>query len=127
MDESAFTIYFIDVGQADSALVLCDAQSMLIDGGNVADSDLVYTFLKKHGVNHLNYIIGTHAHEDHIGGLAGALNFATVDKAYCPVTNYNSKAFENFKKYLEKQNVSITIPCVGDVISFLDSRKVMTW
>jgi competence protein ComEC len=117
IEESAFTAYFIDVGQADSALILCGAQSMLIDGGNVADSDLVYTFLKKHGVEHLNYIIATHAHEDHIGGLAGALNFATVDKAYCPVTNYNSKAFENFIKYLEKQNANITIPHVGDVIS----------
>jgi competence protein ComEC len=43
--QSGLTVYFIDVGQADSALVLCDQKSMLIDGGNVADSDLVYTFL----------------------------------------------------------------------------------
>jgi competence protein ComEC len=55
---------------------------MLIDDGNVADSDLIYAFLKNCGVSHLDYIVGTHAHEDHIGGLADALNYATVDTAY---------------------------------------------
>ena len=118
-----FTIYFIDVGQADSALVLCDQKTMLIDGGNVSDSDLIYTFLRKHGVKHLNYVIGTHAHEDHIGGLAGALNYATVDVAYSPVTSYNSRAFSNFVRYLEKHNVKITVPTIGDTF-YLGSAKV---
>ena len=45
--EAGLTVYFIDVGQADSALVICDGSTMLIDGGNAADSDLIYTFLKK--------------------------------------------------------------------------------
>ena len=45
---------------------------MLIDGGNAADSNLMYTYLKKQGITHLDYVIGTHAHEDHIGGIAGA-------------------------------------------------------
>jgi competence protein ComEC len=115
--QAGLVIHFIDVGQADSALVMCDQKTMLIDGGNVADSDLIYTFLKKHNIKHLNYIIGTHAHEDHIGGLAGALNYATVDKAYCPVTDYNSKAFANFVKYLDRQNVSIKIPAVGETFT----------
>ena len=111
---AGFTVYFIDVGQADSALVLCDGKTMLIDGGNASNSDLIYTFLKDHGVSHLDYIVATHAHEDHVGGLAGALNYATADVALCPVTEYNSKAFENFVKYLEKQGLSITVPNHGD-------------
>jgi competence protein ComEC len=115
--QAGLTIHFIDVGQADSALVLCDQETMLIDGGNVADSDLIYTFLKKHDIKHLNYIVGTHAHEDHIGGLAGALNYATVDKAYCPVAEYDSKAFDNFVKYLARRNAVITIPAVGDTFT----------
>lgn len=107
-------VHFLDVGQADAALVLCDNATMLIDGGNKGDSSLIYAYLKKHNVTHLDYIIATHAHEDHVGGLAGALNFATVGIAYCPVTEYDTKAFANFKKYLEKQNVEITIPSAGD-------------
>ncbi|MHC1695658.1 MAG: MBL fold metallo-hydrolase [Eubacteriales bacterium] len=110
---SSFRVYFLDVGQADSILILCDGQSMLIDGGNVEDSSLVYSFLKKQEIKHLNYIVGTHAHEDHIGGLAGALNYATVDTAYCPVTEYDTKAFKDFKTYLNKQGVQIKVPKAG--------------
>ena len=112
--ENGFIIYYIDVGQADSALVVCDGKAMLIDGGNAADSDLIYTFLRDHGVTHLDYIVASHADEDHVGGLAGALNYATAGTAYCPVTEHHTRAFNSFVKYLEAQGVSITVPNHGD-------------
>ena len=110
-------VYFIDVGQADASLVLCDGQSMLIDGGNAADSSKMYSVMKKHGISQLDYVIGTHAHEDHIGGLAGALNYSSVKFAYCPVTSYDSKASQNFRKAVEKYGASITVPKDGDTFS----------
>lgn len=110
---SSFQVHFIDVGQADAALVLCDGKAMLIDGGNAPDSDLIYTYLKKHAITHLDYIISTHAHEDHVGGLSGALQYATVGTAYSPVTTYDSKAFENFKTALANRGTEITVPSVG--------------
>jgi len=112
--DSSFEVHFIDVGQADSSLILCDGEAMLIDGGNADDSSLIYSYLKKLSLNHLEYVVCTHAHEDHVGGLAGALNYASVDTALCPVTNYDSSAFNNFVSYLDKQSVSITIPTAGD-------------
>lgn len=111
---STFAVHFIDVGQADAALVLCDGNAMLIDGGNAADSNLIYSYLKKLSLTHLDYIVCSHAHEDHVGGLSGALNYATVGTALAPVTNYDSKAFGNFVSYLAKQSVSITVPSAGD-------------
>ena len=113
-EDSTFEVHFIDVGQADAALVLCDGKAMLIDGGNAEDSNLLYTYLKNNNISHLDYVVGTHAHEDHIGGLAGALNYASVDTAYCPATTYDTKAFENFVKALDKHGVSISVPSTGD-------------
>lgn len=114
---SGFAVHFIDVGQADAALVVCDGQAMLIDGGNADDSNLIYTYMKKQGIGHLDYMIATHAHEDHVGGLSGALNYATVEQVFCPVTSYSSKAFQNFKSNVEKQGKSLTVPTRGQSFS----------
>ena len=112
--EKGFVVYFIDVGQADAALIICDGAAMLIDGGNVADSDLVYTFLKDRGISHLEYIVASHGHEDHAGGLAGALNAATAGIALSPVAEYDTTAFSNFIRYLDEQDIRITVPRHGD-------------
>ena len=76
---SSFSVHFIDVGQADAALVECDGHYMLIDGGNRGDSDVIYTVLKKAGAEKLDIVVGTHAHEDHIGGLPGAFSYAEAE------------------------------------------------
>ena len=116
-ENSTFEVHYIDVGQGDCSLILCDGKTMLIDGGEASESSKVYAYLKKLGVDHLDYIVATHAHSDHIGGLSGALNYASVDTALCPVTSYDSKTFNSFTKYLSQQGVSITVPEPGDAFS----------
>ena len=64
------SVHFIDVGQADCALLLCGGESMLIDGGNAADSSLLFSYLKKLNVTSIDYMVCSHAHEDHVGGLS---------------------------------------------------------
>ena len=111
--ETNFEVHFIDVGQADAMLVLCDGKAMLIDGGNAADSNLMYTYLKKYNITHLDYVIATHVHEDHVGGIAGALRFASVGTVYCPARTYTTKAFKNFLQSLDRSDASITVPAAG--------------
>ena len=108
---------FIDVGQADSALIRCGGQAMLIDGGNAADSSLLVSYLKSQGVEHLDYMVCTHAHEDHVGGLSGPLNTSTVGRVFCPVTEYDSKAFSSFVKYTGAQGLEVTVPAPGDTFA----------
>lgn len=114
---SKFEIYYLDVGQGDAAVILCDGHAMMIDGGPSGKSDFIYSFLKSHGITHLDYIIASHPDADHVGGLSGALNYASADRAFCTVTAYDTKTFNNFVKYLGEQNLSITVPFTGDEYS----------
>lgn len=109
-----FQIHFIDVGQADSALILCDGKSMLIDGGNREDSNLIHSYLTKRGITYLDYVVCTHAHEDHVGGLAGALTAADAGVVMSPVTQYNTSAFNNFLNRVQARNLTLTVPKAGD-------------
>ena len=104
-ENSSFEVRYIDVGQADAALILCDGQSMLIDGGNAADSSLIVAYLRKLNIDYLNYIVCSHAHEDHVGGISGALSAFAVGTVYAPETAVKSDAYSNFVKKVDEQKL----------------------
>lgn len=116
------TVWFLDVGQADAAVLQCGGQTMMIDGGNAADSDYIYAWLQNNGITTIDTMVCTHAHEDHVGGLSGALAYANVEAAYAPVTQAETKVFQSFVHQLETQAVSLSIPSPGDTICLGDAK-----
>lgn len=107
---SELTVHFIDVGQADAAILQCDDDTMIIDGGNVADSSLIVAYLKKLNIDNIDYMICTHAHEDHVGGLSAPLSVMPVGAVYAPATESDSKAYQTFKQKVADTNTEIMHP-----------------
>ena len=108
------TVHFIDVGQADCVLLECGGEYMLIDGGNVGDGSLVVSYLQQQGVEELNTVVCTHAHEDHVGGLPAILAVFPTKAVYSPTKTYASKVFDNFMYYVDQQRLEVTLPVPGD-------------
>ena len=108
------TVHFLDVGQADCALLECGGEFMLIDGGNRDDSQLVVSYLEQQGVERLFGVVCTHAHEDHVGGLPAVLAVYPTQAVYAPTRTYASKVFDDFVYYTDQQGLEITIPAPGD-------------
>lgn len=107
-------VHFINVGQADSILVQQGNQAMLVDAGNNADDKTVKSYLDSVGVKELNVVIGTHAHEDHIGGMAYIMNNLKVGKIYIPKQTSTTKTFENLVTATKNKGLQFTASKVGE-------------
>ena len=111
-----FTVHFIDVGQADCALLEYGGKYIIIDGGNRDDGQLVVSYLQNEGVEELEAVICSHAHEDHVGGLPSVLAVYPTKAVYAPTNTYSSRVFDDFLYYTDQQRLEVTIPQPGDVI-----------
>ena len=121
-------IYFIDVGQADSILITNNDASMLIDAGNNEDGEDVVNFIKDKGITKLDYVVGTHPHEDHIGGLDDVINSdLEITNIYMPKIETTTKTFEDVIDAIENKGLSITSPKKGDTFTVGNATlEVMT-
>ena len=113
-------VLFMYVGQADSTFIKYKNKTMLIDAGNNEDGNNIVKFLKSKGINKLDYIVGTHYDEDHIGGLDDIINNFDIGKFYLSNGGELGPNYYNLEKAAKKKNLAITIPKVGDKIDFGD-------
>lgn len=107
-------VHFIDVGQADSILVQQGSQAMLIDAGNNPDGGTVKNYIANQGIKNLDFLVGTHPHEDHIGGLDYVINSFQIGKIYMPKTTATTATFKDVVTAAQNKGLSFNTPNPGD-------------
>lgn len=115
-------IYYLDVGQADAILIRHLDNNVLIDAGNNADGKLLVDYFKSLGINHFDYVIGTHAHEDHIGGMDDIIDNFKIDHFYMPNVITTTKTFEDVVDSLSNNKVKFETPKIDSLFN-LDDLK----
>lgn len=102
------TIDYIDVGQGDSALVNVNGKYMLIDAGtNASEKDLI-NYLKGKNIQKIDYVIGTHPHEDHIGGLDKVIDNFDIGQVYLPKISHTTKTYESVLESIKNKGLKVT-------------------
>ncbi len=116
-DEIYFKIDFIDVGQADCILVSCNGKNMLVDAGNNEDGYKIVQYLQNQKIKEFDYIIATHAHEDHIGGIDNVMKNFSWKHLYMPSTVVDNMTYKDITNLLEKENRIFETPKIGDTFT----------
>ncbi len=113
-NNTSLKTYFFNVGQADSILIQNNEKNMLIDAGNNEDGEMLVNNLKQLNVEKIDYLIGTHPHEDHIGGMDNIINNFEIGTIYMPNVQTNTKTFEDVLDAVSNKNLKIETPKVND-------------
>lgn len=114
---SDLAVHFIDVGQGDSTLIEANGHYMLIDAGEKDQTNTVIDYLKAQGVKSLDYVIGTHPHSDHIGGLEGVIREFDVKNVMLPEKEHTTRIYEKLLDAIADKNLKVTIPKAGENLS----------
>lgn len=111
--ENTLDITYLDVGQADSILIQNEGHNMLIDAGNNEDGPLLVKYFKEQNITKFDYLITTHPHEDHIGGIDDIINNFDIEKIYMPDVTTTTKTFLDVLEAIEKKNMTYDVPNIN--------------
>lgn len=116
-------VSYMYVGQGDGALLESDGRYMLIDAGPEEAGEGVTAYLRERGVTKLDYVISTHSHHDHVGGLLNVLRNFPVDQIVMTYTFDLDGTYQQFLSMIDEKQIPIINPVVGKSF-MLGSAKV---
>ena len=125
-NNDATTIHFIDVGQGQCVLICSDGHNMLIDGGEKEYSSKIISYIENLDIDKLDYVIATHPHSDHIGGLSGVIEHFEVDEIIAPMIPDTlvptSNSYYDFLNAVKKNGKGMSKAIAGEIYNLGDSQ-----
>jgi len=118
-------VYFLDVGQGDSEILRFGDKTMLIDAGTNASTSTLLADIKSLGINQFDFVIATHPHEDHIGGLDAVINNFTIGKLYMPKVVTTTKTYMDVLTAIKNKGYMVTSPIPGSTFYFGDAQCII--
>ena len=110
-------VHFIDVGQADSAFIeLGNGQTMLIDAGRDSGGTAIINYINELQYDAIDYVVASHPHDDHIGGMASVLNSFKIGKMYMPKQAHTITAFTDMLDVIENKKIELYTAKAGTSI-----------
>lgn len=124
-NEDLLIITFIDVGQGDSILIITPCNfSILIDGGDIKYGSIVLEKLKKNNIDEIDFVIATHPHADHIGGLIEVLDSVDVNLLFKPNIKNDTETYNQFINTISENNIEILNPPINYPILISEDIKL---
>lgn len=120
VDNSKLNIFYFYVGQADCTLIINEGQTMLIDAGDKTDGILIANCLKELGIEKINYLIGTHSDDDHIGGMIDIVNNFEIENLYMPVKETDNQTYSKLKNNIKRIEIN-------DIITIGSAKAIVKW
>ena len=118
----SFHIYFIDVGQGDSIVIENNKEYALIDAGNRDDGNKLVKYFKSIGITNFQYVIGTHAHEDHVGGMEKIIKSIPIKHFYMPESITTTKTYEDILDALAEKQIKYETPLIDSNFTMANTK-----
>ena len=120
-------IHFLDVGEADCTLIQIGNEYVLIDSGNNEDGLKLVNYFKELGITSFKYVIGTHLHEDHIGGMDYVIRNFSIEHYYMPDVSSDNLTFTEVINELNIKNINWEIPEIDSEFIVGDAKFKVLW
>ena len=124
--EDELVVHFIDVGQGDSSFIeLPNGDTMLIDAGTASYGDDIIEYIESLGYQDIDYVVATHPHADHIGGMAEVIDAFDIETVYMPKAVSTSKTYENLLETIQDKGLSIHTGRAGVEVLNTDDLTIL--
>lgn len=132
--EYIFPKNFNDVLSGDANIIKAFGKNILIDTHRAGAKTQLYNMLSDNNISHIDYLIITHYHDDHMGNVANLINDGYVDTntivylpAYCDLITNNPTYLALYNEVinaLTNANIEYTVPNENDYFTLGLSFKL---